>query len=259
MHPAAPRALDCVYPAPTPRVSPRWRQHCDSSIHEDDDDTSRLHNDNDPRRPLPWPQISHPHSLSTPGIDIGAYRRRTRLPHTTRVYAASWDSTSAVISAWEGLPKAHMDMTTTTNEMMATTTTWVGAVILHCGAMGRSRGGMLGKESVEGTRWRVGDIKEDGRTKIKTPAAHNDDNDNDGHTLLGFEGQLEGATNVPRTMIPRPLPRPPLPTLPNINIGVPCTMDLPQPSHTGESPIILVGDYALAVYGDPNVLVIAGR
>ncbi|PBK88963.1 hypothetical protein ARMGADRAFT_1167750 [Armillaria gallica] len=200
--------------------------------------------------PIPIPT----HSV-LPGIDIGAYRHCTRLPHTTRVYATSWDSTSAVISAWEGLPKVHIDTTMTTNEMMATTMTWVGAIILHCGAMGRSRGGMLGKESVEGTRWRVGDIKEDGKMKIRMPAAHN----NNGHTLLGFEGRLEGATNVPRTMIPRPLPRPPLPTLPNINIGVPCTMDLPQPSHTGESPIILVRDYALAMYRDPNVLVVTGR
>ncbi|KAK0229285.1 hypothetical protein EDD85DRAFT_852447 [Armillaria nabsnona] len=51
--------------------------------------------------PIPIPTHSVP-----PGIDIGAYRRRTRLLHTTRVYAASWDLTSAVISAWEG---AHID------------------------------------------------------------------------------------------------------------------------------------------------------
>ncbi len=123
--------------------------------------------------------------------------------------------------------------------------------------MGRSIGGILGKESVEGTRWRVGDIEEDGRMKIGTLAAHNDDDD-DGRALLGFKGRLEGATNVPRTMVPRPLPRPPPPTLANINIGVPCTMDLPQPSHTGESPIIWVGDYVPAMYGDPNVLVVVG-
>ncbi|KAK0246506.1 hypothetical protein EDD85DRAFT_804438, partial [Armillaria nabsnona] len=44
--------------------------------------------------PIPIPTHSVP-----PGIDIGAYRRRTRLPQTTRVYAASWDLTSAVILA----------------------------------------------------------------------------------------------------------------------------------------------------------------
>ncbi len=118
------------------------------------------------------------------------------------------------------------------------------------------RGGILGKEGMEGTHWRVGDIEKDGRTKIGMLAARNNNN---GHAFLGFEGRLEGATNVPRTMIPQPLPHPPPPTLLNINIGVPCTMDFPQPSHTGESPIILVGDYVPAMYRNPNVLVIVGR
>ncbi|PBK81391.1 hypothetical protein ARMGADRAFT_1039326 [Armillaria gallica] len=34
------------------------------------------------------------------------------------------------------------------------------------------------------------------------------------------------------------------------------TMDFPQPSHTGESPIILMGGYVPAMYKDPDVLII---
>ncbi|PBK93590.1 hypothetical protein ARMGADRAFT_1030188 [Armillaria gallica] len=169
--------------------------------------------------PTPIPISTHP---VPPSIDIGAYCCRTRLLHTTRVYAASEDSTSADISAREGILKVHIAATTTA--------TWAGAIILHCGAMRRSRGGILEKESLEGTRWRTGDIEEDGGMKIGTPAVHNDD---DRHTPLGFDGQLEGAMNVSRTMILRPLPRPPPPASPNINVGVPCTMDLPRPPHTG--------------------------
>ncbi len=196
--------------------------------------------------PTPIPIPTHP---VPPGIDIGTYCRRIRLLHTTRMYAVSEDSTSAVISAWEGLPKAHIATTTTTNETTATTTMWAGAVMLHCGAMRRSRGGILEKESLEGTGWRAGDIEEDGGTRIGTPAVHDDD---DRHTPLGFDGRLEGATNVLRTMILRPLPRPPPPASPNINISVPCTMDLPQPPYTGEFPIIWVGDYVPAVCEDPR-------
>ncbi len=57
---------------------------------------------------------------------------------------------------------------------------------------------MLGKESLEGTHWRAGDIEEDAGMKIRMPAAHDDD---DGHALLSFDVRLEGATTVPRTMI----------------------------------------------------------
>ncbi len=46
--------------------------------------------------------------------------------------------------------------------------------------------------------WRVGDIKEDGRMKIRTPAMHDND---DRYTPLGFNRQLENATNMLRTMI----------------------------------------------------------
>ncbi len=88
MHPAAPRALHCAYPAPTPRVSCRWRQHCDLSIHEDGDDTSTLHNDDDPRRPLPWPHIRPP----SPSQSTQYPRHRHRClspPYTTSTHYKS--------------------------------------------------------------------------------------------------------------------------------------------------------------------------
>ncbi|PBK83803.1 hypothetical protein ARMGADRAFT_1089029 [Armillaria gallica] len=50
---------------------------------------------------------------------------------------------------------------------------------------GMIRGGILGKEGMEETCWRVGDIEEDGRMKIGTLAACDD---NDGHAFLGFKG-----------------------------------------------------------------------
>ncbi|KAK0243668.1 hypothetical protein EDD85DRAFT_1017490 [Armillaria nabsnona] len=93
-----------------------------------------------------------------------------------------------------------------------------------------------------------GNTLEDGGMKIGMPAAHDDD----GHALLSFDVRLKGAMDVPRTMILRPLPCPPLPASPNVNIGIPCTMDLPQPPHTGEFPIICVGDYVPAVRKDPR-------
>ncbi len=95
-----------------------------------------------------------------------------------------------------------------------------GTATLCCGAMGRSRGKILGKESVEGRRKQAGNTEEEGGRKIGTPMAHdNDDRD----PLLGVEG-LGDATNAPKIMDLGPFPCPPLPASLNINIGVPCTM-----------------------------------
>ncbi|PBK81102.1 hypothetical protein ARMGADRAFT_1091649 [Armillaria gallica] len=85
-HPAAPRALDCAYPAPNPRVSPQWKQHCDLSIHEDGDDTSMLHNDDDPCRQLPWPQIQLPSPSQSTQYPRHQHRRLSPLYMTSTHY-----------------------------------------------------------------------------------------------------------------------------------------------------------------------------
>ncbi len=82
-------------------------------------------------------------------------------------------------------------------------------------------GGWLRKEDVEGRCWMVGDVEEDGATKIEMPTV---DNDNDDKVLLGIEGQPDGTTTLPRTKTIRSFTRPPLPAPPTSNIGVPCTL-----------------------------------
>ncbi len=54
---------------------------------------------------------------------------------------------------------------------------------------------MLGKESMEGRRRKVGDVEEEGTMMIGTLTA--DDSD-DGHTSLGIGRGVEGAPNAPR-------------------------------------------------------------
>ncbi|PBK59296.1 hypothetical protein ARMSODRAFT_983115, partial [Armillaria solidipes] len=170
--------------------------------------------------PIPTPP-------STCHIDIGANRCRIRLLRTTREYTMPRDLTSAVISAWEGLPKVQLATGTTTK------TTTTGILV----------GGRLRKEDVEERCWMVGDIEEDGATKIGTPTADDDDDDK---ALLGIEGRPDGATTSPGTKTVRSFTRPPLPTLPTSNIGVPHTLQHRQRPQTHASPIIWVGEHESA-------------
>ncbi len=56
-------------------------------------------------------------------------------------------------------------------------------------------GGLLDNEIAWEKHRRAGDVNEESRTKMGTLTAHNDDDD---HTLLGINGEVEGATNAPR-------------------------------------------------------------
>ncbi len=96
-----------------------------------------------------------------------------------------------------------------------------GMATLCCGAMGQSRGKILGKESVEGRCKQAGNTEEEGGRKIRMPMAHDND---DGDALLGVEGGLRDAMNAPKIMDLGPFPHPLLPALPKINIGIPCAM-----------------------------------
>ncbi|KAK0435973.1 hypothetical protein EV421DRAFT_1739841 [Armillaria borealis] len=112
----------------------------------------------------------------------------------------SGDSTSAAISMREGLPKVKLATRTTTNEMMATTTMGAGTAMLCSSAMGRTRRGMLEKESTEGRHRKAGDVEEEGVTMIRIPTADNNDYRN---ALLGIEEGVKGATIAP-TIMPHP-------------------------------------------------------
>ncbi len=80
---------------------------------------------------------------------------------------------------------------------------------------------MLGKESIQGAHWRVGDIEEEGVMKIGTPMVNDDDGN---EALLGIEGRLKGATSLPRIITIQSFPRPLLPALLTNNNGVPRTL-----------------------------------
>ncbi len=83
----------------------------------------------------------------------------------------------------------------TMTKTTTTTMTGAGIVILHGGVMGRSRGGMLEKGSMERACWKVGDVEEEGEMEIGT-LTMNDDNDD--QVFLGIKGELESATIVPK-------------------------------------------------------------
>ncbi|SJL03773.1 uncharacterized protein ARMOST_07130 [Armillaria ostoyae] len=117
-------------------------------------------------------------------------------------------------------------------------------------ALGILGGGLLCKEILWEKHRRVGDIEEEGGTKIGTPTAHGDD---DGHTLLRIDGGVEGTTNVPTIIVIRQFSRPPLPAPPNTNIDVPRPMQPSQGPHIRISPIILVGEYESFVLQDPRL------
>ncbi len=91
----------------------------------------------------------------------------------------------------------------------------------------------------------AGGIKQDGGMMVGILMESDIDDD---HTLLGIEGRLEGETIAPKTMMVRPFACPPLPSLPNPNIGDPHTMELPQRPPIRVSPLILVGGHETAVH-----------
>ncbi|PBK70569.1 hypothetical protein ARMSODRAFT_974489 [Armillaria solidipes] len=72
----------------------------------------------------------HPGQPSTSLIDIGANRRHTQPPHTTRVCSAPRKSISAAIWAREGLWKARRATTTTTKKTTTATTMGAGEASL---------------------------------------------------------------------------------------------------------------------------------
>ncbi len=119
-----------------------------------------------PRNGLEY--VAHPHrNIPTiMRIDIGVNRRQPRLPHAPRVCITSRDSISTIISVQEGPSKAKRTTTMMMMMMMMMMTTTVGVdmVMLCCSALGRSRGRILGKESVEGRRKQAGDIEQEGGT-----------------------------------------------------------------------------------------------
>ncbi len=82
-------------------------------------------------------------------------------------------------------------------------------------------GGLLDNETVWRKHSRARDVEEEGRTKTRTPTAHDDD---DGHTLLGINGEVEGTLVAPRITAIRQFAHLPLPVPPNTNMVVPCPM-----------------------------------
>ncbi len=121
-----------------------------------------------PRNGLEY--VAHPHCNvpTITRIDTGVNRRRPRLPHAPRVRITSRDSISTIISAQEGPSKVKRTttmMTTMTMTMM--TTVGVDMVMLCCSALGRSRGRILGKESVEGRCKQAGRHRAGGRDDVR--------------------------------------------------------------------------------------------
>ncbi|SJL04924.1 uncharacterized protein ARMOST_08295 [Armillaria ostoyae] len=86
-------------------------------------------------------------------------------------------------------------------------------------------GGLLGKEILREKHRTVGDVEEEGRTKIGTPTAHND---GDGYALLGIDGGVDGAANAPTIIVMRQFSRPLLPAPPKSNVGLPRTPATPE-------------------------------
>ncbi len=88
---------------------------------------------------------------------------------------------------------------------------------------------MLEKEDIHRGNWKVDNIEEEGRTKMRTPTANDN---NDSHILPDIEGGPLSIIDLSRIMTVQQLPPPSPPTLPISNIG------LPQSTHDPSNPAI---------------------
>ncbi len=83
------------------------------------------------------------------------------------------------------------------------------------------------------------DVEEDGGRKVGTPMTHDC---GDCHALLVVDRGAKGTTNAPGIVPVRPFPRPLLPALPNINVGVPHTMEPPSDPRLVYPPLFWWGN-----------------
>ncbi len=107
-------------------------------------------------------------------------------------------------------------------------------------AMGLPCGGLTRKERRDRRFRRVGDIEWDGGIKVGTPMPNDRDYK---HALLDVEGGPSGITIPARITAVGWFARPPLPTPPNTNIGLPHSTQLLHAPQSRPSPVFYVGEH----------------